>query len=132
MRALVVDDQPHVRQVIALMLKSIRFDVVEASNATAAMQKFKDVAFDLAIVDIYIPGTDGVQIIKMLRALAPALPIVAISGVNLNDSGQTALDYMCFHPELGDILCLQKPFRADQLVDVVGRAMTGNSIAAAS
>jgi CheY-like chemotaxis protein len=91
-RVLVIDDQPFVRNTISLILKSRGFEVVEAERGSDGLKKLEEKRFDLAIVDIYMPGMDGVKTIKLLQERAPDLPVIAMSGVQLNSSDKTALD----------------------------------------
>jgi CheY-like chemotaxis protein len=115
-RVLVVDDQANVRTMLSIVLRVHRFDIVEAANAEAALRAFEDYSsFDLAIVDIFLQGTNGVDLITMMRERVPALPVVAISGI-------TALDFVSQSPELGDVVCLQKPFRPNELIDAITQA----------
>ncbi|WP_426441949.1 response regulator [Bradyrhizobium genosp. P] len=114
-RILVIDDQADVRAMIAILLRVQRFDVVEASNAPEAMAAFGASSFDLAIVDIFLDGKNGIDVILAMRARVPDLPVVAISGM-------TALDFLPGSLELADIVCLQKPFRPNQLVSAIETA----------
>jgi CheY-like chemotaxis protein len=123
-RVLVIDDQAHVRATISLALQAKGFQVTGAENGADGLQLFDKSPFDLAIVDIFMPGMDGAKIIKMLRDRAPALPIVAISGVPLKASGRSALDFIAMSPQLSDVVCLQKPFRPAQLLESIQQAMS--------
>ncbi|HZL31565.1 MAG TPA: response regulator [Pseudolabrys sp.] len=132
MRVLLIDDQPHVRLAVSIMLQAYHCQVVEAESGVVGLQKFKDTAIDLAIIDIYLPGMDGVKIIKALRGMSPNLPIIAMSGVSLNLSDRTALDYMSMLPYLSDIICLQKPFRPERLAEAIQKTMSAGGGAAAA
>ena len=123
-RVLVIDDQPEVRKTISLMLQTKGFEVEAVESGHAGVRKFESSHFDLAIVDIFMPGMDGAKLIKMLRMRAPNLPIVAISGVLLKASGRTALDFLAMSPNLDNIVCLQKPFRPPQLMNAISQAMS--------
>ena len=114
-RVLVIDDQPDVRTMIAIVLRVNHFEIVEAANGTAGLHEFENSKFDLAIVDIFLQGTNGFDVITMLRERAPGLPIVAISGM-------TTLDFVSEAPDLADVVCLQKPFRPNQLVQAIEAA----------
>ena len=122
-RILVIDDQPHVRATISLALQARGFEVVGADSGVAGLKEFEDSKFDLAIVDIFMPGMDGAKIIKLLRGRAPNLPIIAISGVLLKASGRTALDFLSMAPELSNVICLQKPFRPPELLQAIQQAL---------
>jgi DNA-binding response OmpR family regulator len=114
-RILVVDDQPDVRTMIAIVLRVHHFEIVEAASGEAALKAFDESSFDLAIVDIFLQGTNGYDIITMLRERVPGLPIVAISGM-------TTLDFVTGSPDLTDVVCLQKPFRPNDLVRAIEAA----------
>jgi DNA-binding response OmpR family regulator len=108
-RVLVVDDQADVRAMICIVLRVNHFEIVEAGSAAVALQAFEDSSFDLAIVDIFLRGTNGFDLIRSMRERVPDLPVVAISGM-------TALDFLPESPELSNVVCLQKPFRPIELM----------------
>jgi CheY-like chemotaxis protein len=70
-----------------------------------------------------MPGMDGTKTIKVLRELKPNLPVIAISGVLLKSSGRTALDFLPLAPAFADVVCLQKPFRPNELFQAVQKAI---------
>src|SRR6266702_3537598 len=114
-RVLVIDDQSDVRTMISLVLRINQFEIVEAATATAALKSFEETSFDLAIVDIFLQGANGSDLISAMRAQVPDLPIVAISGM-------TALDFLSKSPELEIVVCLQKPFRPNDLIRAIEAA----------
>jgi len=127
-RVLVIDDQPHVRATISIALKANGFDVVAAESGRLGLIELNKTAFDMplfdaVIVDIYMPGMDGVTLIKAMREHAPKLPIIAISGALLRETGRTVLDILAKAPHLSGITCLQKPFRPKELVQAIQNAI---------
>jgi DNA-binding NtrC family response regulator len=114
-RILVVDDQAEVRAMIAIVLRVHRFEIVEAENPAAALKAIEEASFDLAIVDIFLHNSNGFDLIATMREQIPNLPVVAISGV-------AALDLISDSPDLTDIVCLQKPFRPNQLMQAMEEA----------
>jgi DNA-binding NtrC family response regulator len=114
-RVLVVDDQSDVRAMISIVLRINHFEIVEAASAAAALTAFEQQSFDLAIVDIFLQNTNGSDLIGSLRERIPGLPVVAISGM-------TALDFLSESPDLSDVICLQKPFRPNDLMRAVEAA----------
>ncbi len=114
-RILVIDDQADVRAMISIVLRIHQFEIVEAASAEVGLRVFEGSEFDLAIVDIFLQGTNGLDVIRQMRERAPGFPVVAISGM-------TALDFVSTSPELSDVVCLQKPFRPNQLVRAVEAA----------
>src|SRR6185437_14939687 len=114
-RILVIDDQADVRAMISIVLRVRHFEIVEAATAAAALQAFDMSSFDLAIVDIFLQGTSGFDLIRMMRERIPNLPVVAISGM-------TALDFISQSADLSDVVCLQKPFRPNDLMQAIEAA----------
>ena len=125
-RILVIDDQADVRAMIGIVLRVHHFEIVEADSVEAGLKAFENASFDLAIVDIFLQGTNGFDFIKMMRERIPDLPIVAISGM-------TALDFVSSLPEFSDVVCLQKPFRPNDLVRAIeaAKASSRRPVAAA-
>jgi CheY-like chemotaxis protein len=123
-RILVVDDQNHVRAAIVLALES-QFEAVAVASAEAGLRELEQSRFDLIIVDIYMPGIDGVQFIKMVREKDPDISIIAMSGVQMRASGRTALDFFPLATHTKDIERLQKPFRSAELFQAVLKVTRG-------
>jgi DNA-binding response OmpR family regulator len=114
-RILVIDDQPDVRAMISIVLRVNHFEIVEAGSAEAALKLFEESKFDLVIVDIFLQGSSGFDLIAAMRERVPDLPVVAISGM-------TTLDVVAEWPELSGVVGLQKPFRPNQLVAAIEAA----------
>ncbi|MCA1455397.1 response regulator [Bradyrhizobium sp. BRP22] len=114
-RVLVVDDQSDVRAMIAIVLRVNRFEIVEAASAAEGIKAFEGGRFDLAIVDIFLQGKSGLDVMSMMRGRQADLPIVAISGM-------TALDFVSEAPDLPNVVCLQKPFRPNDLMRAIEKA----------
>lgn len=125
-RVLIVDDQKDVRAMVAIVLRVNRFDVVEAESGAAGLKAFSEDAFDAAIVDIFLADTSGVDVMVAIRERVPGFPIVAVSGM-------TALDFMGEAPGLADVVCLQKPFRPNDLLQALRKAQAaaGGELSAA-
>ena len=100
---------------IAIVLRVNHYEVAEADSGTAGLKTFAESAFDAAIVDIFLGDISGVDVIASLRERAPALPVIAVSGM-------TALDFMEQSPHLANVICLQKPFRPNDLLQALRRA----------
>jgi signal transduction histidine kinase/CheY-like chemotaxis protein len=85
LRVLVVDDEDAVREVLVEILEELKQDVVEARDASAALELLARRGFDLMITDLSMPGPDGLKLATEARRLAPAMRIVLATGY-----GQTA------------------------------------------
>jgi CheY-like chemotaxis protein len=126
-RILVIDDQNPVRAAIVLALQARGFDVEAAASSQSGLAKFEQSAFDVAIADLFVPGIDGLSLIKALRERNPRFPVIAMSGVLLGTSGRTALDQLPNIPELADVICLQKPFGPNDLLQAVAAALAAGA-----
>jgi CheY-like chemotaxis protein len=131
-RILVIDDQAHVRAAIVTALQAKGFDVVGAESGQSGLTKFEQSEFDVVMVDLFMPGIDGVTLIKTLRERSPRLPVIAMSGVLLGASGRTALDHLPNISELADVVRLQKPFRPNDLMQAITAALAAGATAAGS
>jgi DNA-binding response OmpR family regulator len=120
-RVLVIDDQKDVRAMVAMVLRVNRYDVVEAASGAAGLKAFSEGAFDAVIVDIFLADTSGVDVMVAIRERFPTFPIVAVSGM-------TALDFVRGAPGLADVVCLQKPFRPNDLLAAL-KAAQGAAVA---
>jgi len=100
---------------VAIVLRVNHYDVVEAESGAAGLKAFDESAFDAAIVDIFLAETSGVDVMATIRERVPGFPIVAISGM-------TALDFIGEAPGLSDVVCLQKPFRPNDLLQALQKA----------
>jgi DNA-binding NtrC family response regulator len=112
---LVVDDQSDVRAMISIVLRISGFEIVEADSTATALRAFENSTFDLAIVDIFLQGSNGFDLIGTMRERVPDLPVIAISGM-------TALDFISQSPDLANVVSLQKPFRPPDLIRAIEAA----------
>jgi len=119
-RVLIIDDQPDVRAMISIVLRISHFGVVEAASAQQGLNEFEGSKFDLAIVDIFLQGSNGLDVIRKMRERIPGFPIVAISGM-------TSFDFLSESPELSNVVCVQKPFRPAELIRAIEAAMAPRS-----
>jgi DNA-binding response OmpR family regulator len=106
---------------VGMVLRIHHFEVVEAASATAGLGAFEEGAFDLAIVDIFLLGGNGFEVITAMRDRVPGIPIVAMSGM-------TALDFVADMPGLANIACLQKPFRPAELMAAIEAARVASPV----
>jgi len=117
-RILVVDDEKTVRDSVAMLLRHEGHRVVVAECGHAALGAIEAFMFDLVIIDIVMPGMDGLETISVLRQDAPDLPIIVMSGYGAG-SGATGPDFFRTAVERGATCCLRKPFTRDQLIDAI-------------
>ena len=118
-RILVVDDDMGVRGAIDAVLSQEGFDVVLADGGSAGLKALKGSHFDAVLIDIFMPGMDGLEAIRSFRAAAPGVPLVAMSGFLPRDAMATAPDFLKMATRLGAAYSLRKPFRPKELLGVV-------------
>ena len=117
----VVEDDDDTRRALAIFLGRLGANVVVASNAIEGVEAVKTSRPNLVLCDIKMPGRDGFEVLRKIRALGPAaggsVPVIAMSalvthaGTRMVDSGFNA--------------CLPKPFTPDRLVETILTALNG-------
>ena len=120
-RILVVDDDAAVQMTIRLLLERAGHGVVTANDGRKGLALCQTGDFDLLFLDIFMPGMDGFETMRMVRQHRPQMPIIVISGRPVASESDTAPDFLTMATKLGAVSSLQKPFRpADLLAAVTG------------
>jgi len=70
-RALIVEDEPSIREIVRLHLSLSGFETDEAGDGHAALERLRSDRFDLVVLDVMLPGVDGVTLCRALRASGP-------------------------------------------------------------
>jgi CheY-like chemotaxis protein len=120
-RLLVIDDEPFVRDALKRVLEEDDLQVDVAADAETALVQLNRQAYDLVILDIIMPGMDGVELLRRLRAEFPGLRVIAISGggnFELSGYGPDAVTtraYLAAAANVGADAVLAKPFETAEL-----------------
>lgn len=109
MRILIVDDEAALREQLARTLAGQRYIVETASDGEAALDRLFDAAFDLVVLDIMMPGTDGFAVMEQARKAGIVTPVIMLTARGDVDDRVRGLD-------LGADDYLAKPFSADELL----------------
>jgi CheY-like chemotaxis protein len=120
---LVIDDQPGIRNCFRTVLETAGHAVRDAADGAAGPHAARSGPFDLVLCDLFMPDTDGMQVIRELRREFPALPVVAMSGGGFN--GQ--LDILPLARYLGADHPLHKPCTVEEVLEVLRRALGADS-----
>jgi CheY-like chemotaxis protein len=123
-RVLVIDDDESVRTAIAALLAPENCEIVLAENARRGAERFEAESFDIVMIDIFMPGMNGLETIKDFRRLAPQMPIVAMSGFRFRNAGLPMPDFLKIAADLGADYCLSKPFRPQQLFAAIDACLS--------
>src|SRR6266536_2403993 len=107
-KILVVDDDPHIRELASLFLRNDGFEVYEASDGADALAKIDSVKVDLAVIDIMMPKMDGWELCQELKASFD-IPVLMLTA-----KGETSQKLKGF--QLGTDDYLVKPFEPLELV----------------
>ena len=75
-RVLVVDDEPHIRTVLRGYLQADGFEVAEAADGAAALAAMRDQPPDLVLLDVMMPGIDGLEVLRQLRTFSDVYVIL--------------------------------------------------------
>ena len=115
-RILVVEDEASVRGVLVDLLAGQGHEVVACEDGKLALGRVNGPPFDLALVDLSMPGLSGWEVAKGLRAAQPRVPIALVTGwgdqIDFGEARARGVDYL-----------IAKPFNVDDLTRLVARAL---------
>lgn len=120
MRVLFVDDNAMNRKVVKSMLEAAETVLVEAEDAEAGLAMIDAEAYDVVLMDLRMPGMDGLAAIRRIRARPDhkaTLPIIVVTADHAPDVRGQAL-------AAGADDLLLKPVQMQALFDAIGRALT--------
>jgi DNA-binding response OmpR family regulator len=124
LKILVVDDERNIRNNLGMLLEAEGHKVDRCSSADEALQRLKDVRYDIAFVDIQMPKMDGLQLLRCVRVVRPKLPVVMLTAYGTVSRAVEAM-------KLGAADFLEKPFhpKAIQLLcqEILERQKVGTS-----
>ena len=106
---------------VRLLLERAGHHVVTADDGRKGLALCRTGDFDLLFLDIFMPGMDGFETMRMVRQYRPQISIIVISGRPVSAQTDPTPDYLTMATKLGAVSSLQKPFRpADLLAAVAG------------
>jgi two-component system response regulator (stage 0 sporulation protein F) len=121
-RILVIDDDACVGTAIQAILALRSCETVTASRAHAGIHTFQASGFDVVMVDLFMPGMNGLDTITRIRNQS-AVPIIAMSGFRLRNSLDPDQDFLGMAKLRGATISLRKPFSPPQLVAAIDRSL---------
>jgi CheY-like chemotaxis protein len=116
-RILLVDDEPPVREVIASELRELGHDVIEVGSGGAALEALdRDAPFDAAILDFAMPGMNGAELARQIRARRPEICVLFVTGYA--DTSELS--------QIADELIVRKPLLGGDLTRKLQAALAGS------
>ncbi|HEY8515775.1 MAG TPA: sigma-54 dependent transcriptional regulator [Candidatus Binatia bacterium] len=106
-RVLVVDDEQGVRESLRLVLRD-RYDVTTAADGEEALRRIANESFDAVLLDIVMPGIDGLTVLERIKGQKPDLPVVIVTATRTVKTAVTAI-------KLGAFDYIEKPFEIEEL-----------------
>jgi len=111
-----VDDDDDVLAAMKINLHRRGYDVTSVDSGEAALDKLKGRNFDAVLLDIFMPGLSGIELLRRLRRMEPRLPIIMLTGAKGNDELFDSVDAGCDG-------YLEKPCNPDQLHELIQRCL---------
>ncbi|MFC2160374.1 sigma-54-dependent transcriptional regulator [Acidobacteriota bacterium] len=112
----IIDDEPIIHEVLGELLTSEGYAVELSSNGEEALEKQPDYEFDLILLDLLMPGMNGIAVLKKLTEIDPSAVIIIITAYA---SVESAIEAM----KIGAFDYIQKPFKHDELLLTIERAI---------
>jgi two-component system response regulator (stage 0 sporulation protein F) len=121
MKILIMDDEPGLRRVLVKALAPLGHNLLEASDGDQAIELGRKEIPDIALLDIRVPGRDGLEVLSELKKINPAVIGIMISGF-IDD------DFLSRLKKLGAFAFLQKPFELETMIQKVQSAISSLSV----
>lgn len=112
---LVVEDNENTRRLLETILRSGGYDVTPAPDAEEGLRILQEGTVDLVLLDLFLPGADGIQFLRHRAEMDPErqAPVIVVSATEDMDTLRPQLR------ELGAMMALRKPFDVQELLDGV-------------
>jgi DNA-binding response OmpR family regulator len=112
---LVVDDDGGVREALHLILDE-EYAVVDAANGREAVAAVRSGPVNLVLLDILLPGVDGIEVLQELKGIAPEIPVIMVTAVKTIRTSVAAM-------KLGAVDYVTKPFQEEELLKIIRGAI---------
>jgi DNA-binding NtrC family response regulator len=112
----VIDDEPVIHDVLRELLTSEGYEVESSSSGEEALGKFPSQAYDVVLLDLLMPGMDGIEVLRRIKKIDPMAAVIMITAFGSVESAIAAM-------KIGALDYIQKPFKHDDLLLTLARAV---------
>lgn len=121
-RILVIDDDKQIRDLFKRKLESLGYEVALEDDGEPGLERFIQINPDLVLLDLIMPGKEGIEVLQSMKKINPNCKVIAISAGGRGD----AKDYLVFAKVLGAIEVMEKPVDLNLLESTVKRVLLSN------
>jgi two-component system nitrogen regulation response regulator NtrX len=118
---LIIDDDPEILKAISGLLEDEGYTTVTADQGEEAISRFTDSNSSLVLLDIYMPGMDGLEVLAKIREISPSVPVIMISG-------QASIENAVKATKMGAVDFVEKPFQPERLLVSVRNVLEMESL----
>ncbi len=112
----IIDDEPVIRDVLGQLLASEGYEVELSASGEEALEKYPSRSFDTTLLDLLMPGLDGLEVLRRIKRVDPLAPVIIITAYGSVDSAIQAM-------KIGALDYVQKPFKHDDLLMALEKAV---------
>lgn len=112
----VIDDEPIIHDVLGELLTSEGYEVEFSLSGEEALEKFPSPSFDVVLLDLLMPGMDGIEVLRRIKKVDPLVPVIIITAYGSVESAIAAM-------KIGALDYVQKPFKHDDLLIAIEKAV---------
>jgi len=118
---LIVDDEKNIRLTLSIALESMELEIDTAMNGEEALVKLGQKEFGLILLDLKMPGMDGMEVLQKVSEIRPDIRVIIITA---HGTIESAVDAM----KLGAVDFIQKPFSPDEIRKLVSKVIDRDKI----
>jgi DNA-binding NtrC family response regulator len=115
LRVLIVDDEDDFRETIVKRLNARKIQAEGAASGIKALEVVKDKDFDVIVLDVKMPGMDGIETLRHIKKMKPEIEVIMLTG-------HASVEFGLKGMQLGAFDYVMKPAPLNELLDTIGQA----------
>jgi len=120
---LIVDDEKNIRLTLSRALEALALETATAVNGEEALSRIREKDFGLVLLDLKMPGMDGMEVLRRLREARPDIKVIIITAHGTIESAVEAM-------KLGAVDFMQKPFAPKEIRELVRKVLSRDALVA--